>query len=116
MIAILGLQDACLDSLARSISILIIIRGLMREVVGIKLTDIISPAGARAPFLPFSVVPDRALGTRQQHDVGGEVEVWNGGVKVHAGFIDNLRFACPLSPSTLVRYLGISGPCCARMT
>ena len=63
---------------------------------------------------PFSVIPDRALRAHHQAAVGEEVEVGDDGVKIQAGFIDNLRFGSP--PHTLVRYLVGSGPCNACVT
>ena len=99
MIAILGLQDACLDSLARSISILIIIRGLMREVVGIKLTDIISPQVPDAFFALLGCpgsCPRHAPTTRCGWGGRGMERRCESSCRIY----DNLRFACPLSQHT----------------
>ena len=42
-----------------------------------------------------------ALFAHHQAAVGEEVEVWDDGAKIQAGFIDNLRFACP--PTTYLQ-------------
>jgi hypothetical protein len=42
-----------------------------------------------------------ALCAHHQAAVGEEVEVRNDDAKIQAGFLDNLRFACP-SPRTLL--------------